>query len=239
MTEAVVSLKVKLISHTLNPEEVAGVAARGCWSKRTASEILAEGDRKKITTSLKKTVERGHTSVIEHASFTFSIEGISRACSHELVRHRIASYSQQSQRHIRLEKDYVTPQTIAEGQTARKLYDDHMGSAWEVYMKLLEMNIPPEDARFVLPNAARTNLVMTINARSLLNFFELRCCMHAQWEIRALAHRMLREVKKVAPLMFKNAGPPCIHGGICPEGDTSCKLYGEYVVACGAKSPGG
>lgn len=221
---------MKLIACTPDPEKIAGVAARGCWSKRTASEILKEEDREKIAASLKAAVERGHTSVLEHLSFTFSIEGISRACSHELVRHRIASYSQQSQRHVKMERDYTTPPTIARNQTARKLYDDHIGSAWKVYGKLLKMNVPPEDARFVLPNAARTNLVMTMNARSLLNFFELRCCMHAQWEIRALAYRILREVKKVAPSIFKNAGPPCVHRGICPENDTSCKLYTRYVT---------
>lgn len=105
-----------------------------------------------------------------------------------------------------------------------------MSSTWEVYRKLLEGGIPPEDARFVLPNAAKTNLVVTMNARSLLNFFELRCCTHAQWEIRTLAYRMLREVRKVAPLIFKNAGPPCVHRGVCPGEDTSCGFYRKYVI---------
>jgi thymidylate synthase (FAD) len=180
---------------------------------------------------LKRVIERGHTSVLEHATFTLSIEGISRACSHQLVRHRMASYSQQSQRRVKLKGgDYIVPPSVAANAKAEEFYRDLMDAAWRGYAKLIEMGIPTEDARFVLPNSAKTNLVVTMNARSLLNFFELRCCLHAQWEIRELAYEMLRRAKKVAPLIFGSAGPPCEVRGICPEKDTSCSFYRKFIA---------
>lgn len=167
---------------------------------------------------------------LKHGTFTFNIEGISRATSHQLVRHRMASYLQQSQRFVKLDGDsYVTPPKISASKTARKKYDELMRAIWDKYKKLLEAGVPVEDARFVLPNAAKTNIVMTVNAGFLLNFFKLRCCLHSQWEIRKLAGLMLREVKKIAPLIFSNAGPWCKAMGICPENDTSCAFYSKYV----------
>lgn len=217
-------MKVKLIAHTPNPELIAGGAARLTHSKATPDEILedAEGVRK----VLRRIMNMGHTSVIEHAYFTFSIEGISRACSHQLVRHRIASFSQQSQRYVNLnEPDYVVPPKIKSHPKLKKAYDDSVQRIWKEYNNLLEMGIPAEDARYVLPNAAKTNIIVTMNARSLLNFFELRCCLHAQWEIRELACRMLRLVKDVAPVIFESAGPACKTKKICPEERKDCPNY--------------
>jgi thymidylate synthase (FAD) len=107
----------------------------------------------------------------------------------------------------------------------KKAYDQTMKMIWKEYNKLLEMDIPAEDSRYVLPNATCTNIIVTMNARSLLNFFELRCCLHAQWEIRALANLMLKEVKKAAPTIFKNAGPLCKSKKVCPENKKDCPLY--------------
>ena len=163
---------------------------------------------------------------LKHATFTFSIEGASRSCTHQLVRHRMASYLQQSQRFVELGKNsYVTPPRIKANEKSRKMYDGLMGVIWDGYEKLIKAGVPVEDARFVLPNAAVTNITMTASAESLMNFFKLRCCMHAQWEIRELANQMLREVKKVAPFLFADAGPWCKMIGVCPEKDTSCVFY--------------
>jgi thymidylate synthase (FAD) len=168
----------------------------------------------------------GHLSVIEHSSFTFAISGISRACSHQLVRHRIASYSQQSQRFVRIEEpSYVIPKTIEKEPELKKNYGDLMSLIWKKYDELVEAGIPKEDSRYVLPNATTTNILLTMNARSLLNFFNLRCCLSAQWEIRELAWKMLKLVKEVAPTLFKNAGPPCKTQGKCPEDKKDCPWY--------------
>ena len=217
-------MKVKLIAHTHDPDALAGAAARSCRSQRAADEILKE-DRSKLLRSLEICVEHGHDSVIEHASFTFSVEDVSRACTHELVRHRIASYSQQSQRAVKLEKKYVVPPSISKDKGAEKVYADAMDASWKEYADLINRGIPVEDARYVLPNAATANIVVTMNARSLMNFFRLRCCNHAQWEIRELAYEMLKLVKKVAPAIFEKAGPACVIDGACPENDESCPLY--------------
>ena len=226
-------MRVKLLAHTPKPDVVVGVATAACWSREGASEILKKAGEGKLSAGLKKAVERGHTSVMEHATFTFSIEGVSRACTHQLVRHRMASYSQQSQRHVKMGGGYIVPPSIAENREAKKLYGEVVNTALDGYRKLLKAGIPTEDARFLLPNAMGTNLVLTMNARSLLNFFELRCCTHAQWEIRRLANEMLRQVRKVAPKLFERAGPPCQTKGTCPEGDWAC--YSEYLLRRGTK----
>ena len=168
--------------------------------------------------------------LLKHSAFTFSIQGISRACSHQLVRHRMASYLQQSQRYVKLDrKSFVVPPKINSNRRAREVYLKHLGSIWNGYEKLLGLGIPVEDARFLLPNAAKTNIAMTIKADSMLNFFRLRCCLHAQWEIRKLANKMLEEVKKVAPRMFAKAGPWCKMEGVCPEKDVMCVFYSKYM----------
>jgi len=169
---------------------------------------------------IKRVTGYGHASVIEHASFTFSIEGVSRAMTHQLVRHRIASYTQQSQRYVTydtLEK-YVTPPSIEENSEAKRIFNSALKKISETYHKLLEMGIPKEDARFILPNAAKTNIIVTMNARELRHFFNLRCCRRSQWEIRQVAIEMLKQAKNAAPSLFENAGPSCVELGYCPEG---------------------
>jgi len=218
-------MNVKLIGFTPNPEKLPAMAAKLTHSK-TKPEDLDKTSDEELKAVLKHVLKLGHTSVIEHTCFTFAISDVSRSLTHQLVRHRIASYAQQSQRYVNLkEPNYVTPPTIAKNPGMKKAYDETMQNIWEKYNKLLELGIPAEDARFVLPNAACTNIIVTMNARSLLNFFELRCCLHAQWEIRKLANKMLKEVKKVAPVIFKNAGPACKSKGFCPENKKDCPLY--------------
>jgi thymidylate synthase (FAD) len=163
----------------------------------------------------------GHHSVIEHATFTFSVEGVSRSLTHQLVRHRIASYSQQSQRYVSMDTPtYVIPKTVEADPELKKVYEDTMKDIWESYNKLVE-KIPPEDARYVLPNGCTTNITITMNARELFHLFTLRCCNRAQWEISDLADEMLRQCKAVSPIIFANAGPPCVRGP-CPEGKLTC-----------------
>jgi len=218
-------MNVKLIGFSPNPEKVPAMAAKLTHS-RTKPEDLDKTSDKELKAILKHVMSLGHQSVVEHTSFTFAISDVSRSLTHQLVRHRIASYSQQSQRYVNLnEPNYVTPPKIAKIKQMQKAYDQTMELIWEEYNKLLEMGIPAEDSRYILPNAACTNIVVTMNARSLLNFFELRCCLHAQWEIRKLANKMLQEVKKVAPTIFKNAGPACKTKHICPEQKKDCPLY--------------
>jgi len=218
-------MNVTLIGWTSNPEKLPAMAATLTHSKIKPQELAKKSD-KELSAVLKQVLDLGHTSVIEHASFTFAISDVSRSLTHQLVRHRIASYSQQSQRYVNLtEPSYVIPPTIEKNKKMKKAYEDTMRVIWQQYNKLLEMDIPAEDARYVLPNATFTNIMVTMNARSLLNFFELRCCLHAQWEIRMLANKMLAEVRKVAPVIFKNAGPSCKTKGICPEKKNDCSLY--------------
>lgn len=218
-------MNVKLIGFTPNPEKLPAMAAKLTHNK-SKPEDLHKSSAKELKHILKHVMNLGHTSVIEHTSFTFAISDVSRSLTHQLVRHRIASYAQQSQRYVNLnEPNYVTPPKIAKNKEMKKAYDETMKNIWQEYNKLLDLGIPAEDSRYVLPNATCTNIIVTMNARSLLNFFELRCCQHAQWEIRQLANKMLQEVKKVAPTIFKNAGPVCKSKGICPENKKDCSLY--------------
>jgi thymidylate synthase (FAD) len=218
-------MNVKLIGYTSNPEKLPAMAAILTHSK-VKPETLNKTSGKEQLVVLEQVLKLGHTSVIEHASFTFAISDVSRSLTHQLVRHRIASYSQQSQRYVNLnEPNYVIPPSIEKNKRMKKAYEETMETIWTYYNKLLELKIPAEDARYVLPNGTCTNIMVTMNARSLLNFFELRCCLHAQWEIRLLANKMLQEVKKVAPLIFKNAGPSCKTKQICLEKKKNCPLY--------------
>ena len=213
-------MKVKLLRYTTDAELLCGTAALTSTKSGSPSEIFQKMDLEKAKRITKRVAGYGHVSVIEHASFTFSIEDVSRVMTHQLVRHRIASYTQQSQRYVTydtLEK-YVTPPTIADKVEARKTFDEALAKISETYQKLLKQGIPKEDARFILPNAAKTNIIVTMNARELRHFFNLRCCARAQWEIREVATEMLRQVKKVAPILFENAGPSCVKLGFCPEG---------------------
>ena len=215
-------MRVQLLSHTPDPEQVAAAAARLCYSSAEISQLM-ERSRDDHAALLAKILDLGHFSVLEHASFSFGIEGISRACSHQLVRHRIASYSQQSQRYVAVQERFpaVVPPTIAENPQLAERFEQFLNDCHLIYAELMAAGIPAEDARFVLPNAAETKLVMTMNARELRHFFALRCCRRAQWEIRAMATAMLRVCKPVAPLLFAGAGPGCL-AGACPEGKMTC-----------------
>ena len=218
-------MNIKLIGFSPNPEKLPAMAAKLTHSK-SKPENLNRSSAIELKRILEHVMNLGHASVIEHTSFTFAISDVSRSLTHQLVRHRIASYAQQSQRYVNLnEPNFVIPPKILKDTEMKNAYEKTMNKIWEQYNKLLEMGIPAEDARYVLPNATCTNIIVTMNARSLLNFFELRCCQHAQWEIRKLANKMLQEVKKVAPNIFKKAGPACKSKGICPENKRDCPLY--------------
>lgn len=213
---------VQLLTHTPDPEAVVAAAARLCYSPSSIDQLL-EKSRVDRDDLLRKILSLGHTSVLEHANFTFGIEGISRACSHQLVRHRLASYAQQSQRYVSHRERFaaVTPPSIEQRPELLQRYQALLDEIHDVYRQLIDAGVPAEDARFVLPNAAQTKLVLSMNARELLHFFNLRCCRRAQWEIRAMAKEMLRLLRPVAPLIFATAGPGCLQGA-CPEGAMSC-----------------
>ena len=212
-------MKVTLLAHTPEPEKVCAAAARSCYSGDGASDLL---DKKDPEGFLAKVVGMGHESVIEHAVFTFSVEGVSRSLTHQLVRHRIASFSQQSQRYVSLETpDYVEPHTVESDPERDRLFNEAMENAWSAYNRLIEAGVPPEDARYVLPNACTTNITITMNARELRHFFGLRCCNRAQWEIREMADKMLEICQEVCPAIFSDAGAACVRGP-CPEGKKSC-----------------
>ena len=215
-------MRVQLLSYTPDPEQVAAAAARLCYSSSDIVQLM-ERSRDDHAALLAKILDLGHFSVLEHASFSFGIEGISRACSHQLVRHRIASYSQQSQRYVAVRERFaaVMPPTIAAHAELAGRFESFLDDCHALYGDLMAAGIPAEDARFVLPNAAETKLVMTMNARELRHFFALRCCRRAQWEIREMATAMLRVCKPVAPLLFADAGPGCLSGP-CPEGKMTC-----------------
>ena len=208
-------MNVKLVSYTPNPDQVCEMACRTCTSVECPDISTAINK----TNALRKALDSGHESVAEHAVFTFQIEGISRACSHQLVRHRLASYSQQSQRYAKMDGFvFVTPDTIKDNPDAYMDYWDLMQHISDFYNTLVEKHgIPAEDARYILPNACCTNITVTMNARELRHFFKLRLCKRAQWEIRELAECMYGCVKDVAPVLFEGVGPACIMDGKCTE----------------------
>ena len=211
-------MNVKLLAYTENADAICAAAGKSCYSEKPAHELINQGEPEKI---LGQIVGMGHHSVIEHAYFTFSVEGVSRSLTHQLVRHRVASFSQQSQRYVSLkEPTYVIPETIKNDPECREIYEAMMQSVWDAYHKL-QKRVPSEDARYVLPNGCTTNITITMNARELLHFFSLGCCNRAQWEIREMADEMMKLCKKVSPTIFKDAGAPCVRG-TCPEGKLSC-----------------
>ncbi|MCQ2443062.1 MAG: FAD-dependent thymidylate synthase [Oscillospiraceae bacterium] len=240
-------LNVKLIAHTPNPESVVAAAARLCYSAVGVDALLEQQTPEKNTKFVKMLSSMGHESPIEHVSFTFAIEGVSRALLAQITRHRIASFSVQSQRYVRLDDfQFVIPPEIAADEASKALFLEAMKKQGEEYLSLAASlqashkarfmaegmdekaadrkaeKMANEDARFVLPNACETKMVMTMNARSLRNFFKLRCCNRAQWEIRALAEEMFRLVYPVAPSIFDGAGPSCVAFGRCTEGKMTC-----------------
>lgn len=284
-------LKVKLLSYTPNPEEVVASAAKLCYSPVGVNEIIEKLDSQNVEKFIEKLASIKHLSPFEHVSFSFAVEGVSRTLTHQLVRHRIASYSQKSQRYVKETMfDFIVPPSIENNEKAKEIFIKEMESSqkayddivrelmidkifdsekyydwykeitkletvednndWNVkniydnfllkttnnnklneYLDIFKSKFKKEysalekeaieDARYVFPNAAETKIVVTMNARSLMHFFKLRCCNRAQWEIRALADEMLSQVIKVAPAIFNNSGAPCTFGK-CPEGSMSC-----------------
>ena len=267
-------LKVKIIAHTPEPDKVVAQAGKLCYSAVGVDEITQKLTEEEIARYVNMLASIGHESPLEHVSFTFAIEGISRACTHQIVRHRIASYSQQSQRYVKLEQfEYIIPPAIDSNPEANRIFIEAMERDQKAYDELVDLlledilidkhaadygscireilkenpDVAPdrskvldlyaenflkdyrkaekqaiEDARYVFPNACETKIVITMNARSLLHFFNVRCCNRAQWEIREMATEMLKECKKIAPALFKKAGPDCVYGK-CGEGKMSCK----------------
>lgn len=239
-------LKVTLIQHTPEPEKLVAAAAKLCYSKAGADEIMEDLTEENVSRFLSRLMDMGHASPIEHATFTFAIEGVSRALTHQLVRHWVASYSQKSQRYVNEGQfSYVVPPEIKNLPEGQEIFIEAMENAQKSYDALAEKLIKKyvdalikdglsekkaksraekqaiEDARFVLPNACETKIVMTMNTRELLHFFNQRCCNRAQWEIRALATQMLGQCRQVAPLLFGKGGPHCLEGP-CPEGGMTC-----------------
>ena len=209
---------VKLIAHTPEPDRVVAAAAKLCYSASSAVEIFDGLTSENCAKFLQILQKSGHMSPFEHANFTFAIDGISRVTSHQLVRHRMASFSQQSQRYVGMEEnDCICPPSIAELPEAREIFMTQVAKTKEAYNKLVSLGVPKEDARFILPHGGFTRIVITMNARELHHFFSLRICHRAQWEIREVAIAMLREAKKVAPLLFVKAGPSCVSRGKCEE----------------------
>lgn len=216
-------MKVKMICHTPEPERVVAMSARLCYSPVGAEQLAEEMSDDQAARLVQKIVEMGHNSTLEHASFTFAVEGVSRVLTHQLVRHRIASYSQQSQRYVsEHDFEYIVPPSVAANPEAKEKFTQLMKDIKETYNQLVDLGVHKEDARYCLANATETKIVITMNARTLLHFFELRCCTRAQWEIRKMAELMLAEVRKVAPLLFEKAGPTCVSLGYCGEGKLTC-----------------
>ncbi len=239
-------MKVTLITHTPDPEKIIASSAKLCYSDTSAMNLMEGLDEQKTKSFVEMLADMGHESPIEHITFTFGIEGVSRTLLAQITRHRIASFSVQSQRYVRQDNfQYITPPAIAENPEAFEIYKKSMENAVrdyntvsdilekKYYQEFISQGIPEksarskaekkaiEDARFILPNACETKMMVTMNARSLLNFFKLRCCNRAQWEIRELACEMLRLCSQVAPSVFRNAGASCCNGK-CPEGKMSC-----------------
>ena len=239
-------MKVELLAYTPSPVKTVAAAAKLCYSPSSIETIRDGLTDEKASGFVQMLAEIGHESPIEHASFTFGIEGVSRSLLAQITRHRIASYSVQSQRYVReAQFEYVLPPAIAADPEAKALFEADMARAQADYDALADRLSAKykaeylaagveekkaardaekkaiEDARFVLPNACATKMIVTMNARSLYNFFSHRCCNRAQWEIRDLATEMLRLCREVAPELFSKAGPPCLRGA-CPEGKMTC-----------------
>ena len=183
-------------------------------------ESLTDEKIRKVLTTI---MSSGHFSTLEHASYTFAVEGVSRALTHQLVRHRLASYNQQSQRYVKFKEEtpIVRPASVDTNPEAAQAFDEAIDACWQAYDKLVQAGVPAEDARYILPNACETKIVVTMNIRELMHFFSNRCCNRAQWEIRELAWKMLELVRPTAPFIFRTAGPGCMRGA-CPEGKMCC-----------------
>ena len=216
-------MQVELLYHTPDPERAIATAARLCYAPVGAAELMETMPDEKVHNVLRTVLSSGHLSTLEHASYTFAVDGVSRALTHQLVRHRLASYNQQSQRYVKFKDglEVVKPATVSEDPELERVFDEAIEAAVEGYKKLLNAGVLAEDARYLLPNAAETKIVITMNVRELLHFFSLRGCNRAQWEIRELAHRMIELARPTAPYVFMDAGAPCVRGA-CPEGKMCC-----------------
>lgn len=226
---------IKLVRYTENPEQVVAFAAKLCYSELDNDDLFGAIEGSDVTRFIRMLNNMGHLSPTEHASFTFALEGVSRALLAQITRHRIASFSVRSQRYVSGEQfDYIIPPAIKElGEGAEELFRSQMSIINDWYIdwqaRLGKGEKGNEDARFVLPNACETKILVTMNARELIHFFSLRCCNRAQWEIREVAWQMLAEVLKVAPALFEKAGPGCVSGA-CPEGKMSCARAAEIIA---------
>lgn len=245
------NLRVKLLNYTKNGEETIAQAGKLCYSPVGVDEISKKQTEESIAKYVKMLSNLGHLSPIEHISFTFAVEGVSRTLTHQLVRHRLASYSQQSQRYVKLDGfEYIIPPRIKENPEAAKIFTKAMEKDQEAYDKLTNIltekhyndlinkgegeksakskatKMAIEDARYVFPNACETKIVFTMNARTLLHFFNLRSCNRAQWEIREMSDQMVKLVKAIYPNIFQSAGPSCVSGP-CPEGKMTCGKISE------------
>ena len=221
-------MKIKILAHTPNPERVIALAGKLCYSSVGIDELNDKISDEQVEKFITKLSDMGHMSPFEHASFTFAIEGISRNCSHQIVRHRLASFSQQSQRYVRMKGEYVVPPYIYWHEELLLEFNHALENADKAYNKLVEGLMrygrtekeAIEDARYILPSACTTKMEVTMNVRELLHFFKQRCCKRAQWEIREVAKEMLKQCREVSPILFKNAGAPC---STCTEGELKCK----------------
>ena len=239
-------MKVELINYTRDGERLIAQAGKLCYSPVGVDEIMEELDDESVDKFVKMLMKLGHYSPLEHVSFTFAAEGVSRTLTHQLVRHRLASYSQQSQRYVKLDNfQYIIPPAIENNEKAKALFLEAMEADKESYLKITDELYKKyydeliasgmsekkaesaaeknaiEDARYVFPNACETKIVFTMNARTLLHFFEVRACNRAQWEIREMAIEMIKKVKAIYPSLFVNVGPGCVNGP-CPEGPMTC-----------------
>ena len=221
-------MKIKILAHTPNPERVIALAGKLCYSPVGIDELNDKISDEQVEKFITKLSDMGHMSPFEHASFTFAIEGISRNCSHQIVRHRLASFSQQSQRYVRMKGEYVVPPYVYWHEELLLEFNHALENADKAYNKLVEGLMrygrtekeAIEDARYILPSACTTKMEVTMNVRELLHFFKQRCCKRAQWEIREVAKEMLKQCREVSPILFKNAGAPC---STCTEGELKCK----------------
>ena len=218
-------MQIALISYTPEPELTIAAAARLSTSQASLRELREKLTPEQVDDLLNKLIAQGHLSPLEHASFTFAIDGISRVTSHQLVRHRIASYTQQSQRFVSLRAlDYVTPTTISAKPELEAKYQEMVKAAHKLYIEMLDAGVPAEDARYVLPSAVKTKIVMTMNARELMHACSLRLCLRTQWELLELFQRIKQEVTKVAPRLGAELKPKCYQLGYCNE-LKSCGLF--------------
>lgn len=233
------NLNIKLIAYTPSPEKIVAAASKLCYSNANIETLLEDLNEKKIESFISQLYQMGHESPMEHASFTFGIEGVSRSFLSQITRHRLASYSVQSQRYVKFDdnSELIIPDEIYNNEDALKIFSKCTNNSLNSYLEITNIlkskyisdGIPDkeatkkaiENARAVLPMSSSTKMIVTMNARSLLNFFKLRCCNRAQEEIRQVADEMLKLVRSVAPSIFKYAGPSCLYGE-CSEGKMSC-----------------